>query len=1126
MKPEFQIFQTKTATRWHRFLWFLRFAFVASIIGISIVLLSVYLKSSAQLPRLISNEEKLKSLINPESPIHIANQHAKDFHLTKKELLQETKKTERKHAHPDLKKQVRAGFYVNWDVQSYFSLRSNISKMNMVLPEWFFIGDKDTVIVNIDERAMKFLREYPNVKVVPMISNFFNGGWNGKNVERIIASAELRTKFIQSVLRNLKKYKLNGVNIDFEAMEGETVTGDLIDFQVELYETLHAEGFLVTQDIAPFNTDYDLKDLQKYNDYLFVMAYDEHFAQSKAGTVAGHKWVEKVIEDIVKQVPEEKIVLCIAGYGYDWGEKSVGNSITFQRAIAVAKENKAQIKYDNTHYNLHYDYIDADKKKHQVFFCDAGSNFNAMRSASDYGLSGVALWRLGSEDPRLWEFFNWDMSLEDLQKRNIDTQKLDHIPENNHFDFIGEGEVLDIVTSFKKGKIDVEIEPKEILISEQKYQELPTNYVIRKYAKGNKQVVLSFDDGPDERYTPAILDILKKEKVPAVFFVVGINAEHNLPLLRRIYDEGFEIGNHTFTHPNLAEVSESRALLELNATRRLIECVIGRTTLLFRPPYNADSQPETMDEIKPIEISKKDNYYTIGESIDPLDWQKGITAKQILDRIKAQEDNGSIILLHDAGGDRSETVKALPQIIKYYKEKGYEFTTVAKLMGKTKDEVMPRVKQGSEYYLAYANWLVAFTIYEIEYYLFAFFFLAIILSFGKVLLLALLVLKEKIMMLYKKPISQNNSQNYTPKSVSIIVPAYNEEVNIVRSLENLLMSDYPNFEILFVDDGSKDNTLQIVQNHFANNPKITILTKINGGKASALNFGIAQTKGEILVCIDADTQLKNDAVSELLKCFEDEKIGAVAGNVRVGNEVNLLTNWQSIEYITSQNFDRRAFAQVNAITVIPGAIGAFKKEALVLSGGFTTDTLAEDCDLTLRILRQGYQVTYNNHAIAMTESPETLKMFIKQRFRWGFGILQCLWKHKTAFFGMKNKGLSWFALPCMLIFQFILPLFAPIADALMLSSLFFAFSGMGEVSTILTHYVAFILIDFCIALLAFTYEHAHYSKLWLLIPQRFIYRFLMYFVLMKVFLRAVKGELVGWGILKRTGNVKVQTSKI
>ena len=249
-------------------------------------------------------------------------------------------------------------------------------------------------------------------------------------------------------------------------------------------------------------------------------------------------------------------------------------------------------------------------------------------------------------------------------------------------------------------------------------------------------------------------------------------------------------------------------------------------------------------------------------------------------------------------------------------------------------------------------------------------------------------------------------------------------------MKSLLIQDYPNLNIIFVDDGSKDSTYETVKDAFMFKTNVSVYTKINGGKASALNFGIEQCDAEFVVCIDADTQLKRDAVSLLMKKFDAEgKVGAVAGNVKVGNEVNMITRWQSIEYITSQNFDRRAFDLLNCITVVPGALGAFRKSAVIEAGGFTIDTLAEDCDLTMRMLRQGYTVRNCTSAISLTEAPETMTQFLKQRFRWSFGVIQCFWKHRDAVFNPRCKNFGMVALPNILIFQMILPFLAPLAGS-------------------------------------------------------------------------------------------------
>ena len=605
--------------------------------------------------------------------------------------------------------------------------------------------------------------------------------------------------------------------------------------------------------------------------------------------------------------------------------------------------------------------------------------------------------------------------------------------------------------------------------------------------------------------------------------------------MKRIYREGHEIGNHTFTHPNIAKVSQRRAILEMESPRLLIECITGHSTILFRAPYNADFEPEKWEELIPVAIARKKNYLDIGESIDPLDWEPGTPADSIVARVIARKNeltkgglSGNTILLHDAGGDgRDATVAALPRIIEYFQARGFKFTTIADVLGKKKDDLMPPVPKGSGYYLLQLNYYLAEMGYWGGHILFSMFIVFMILSVSRVLCLAFIAImqnrREK-----KYPLAALLFSDGKAPLVSIIVPAYNEEVNAVGSLRNLLKTDYPNFEILFVNDGSTDLTHGRVSKAFASYPKVRVLNKPNGGKASALNFGIAQSNAEFVVCIDADTKLMPDAVSKLMVHFVGPgatpqaspragagPVGAVAGNVKVGNQVNLLTRWQSIEYISSQNFDRKAFAWLNAITVVPGAIGAFRKQAIEDAGGFTADTLAEDCDLTVRILRCGYKVENENTAIALTEAPETLKMFFKQRFRWCYGVMQTFWKNRDALFNWKYKWLGWIALPNILIFQYVIPFVIPLADFFMIVGLL-----TDNVAKIGGYYLVFMLVDMAVAVLAFSFEKEKLSSLVWLIPQRLIWRWLTWYVLFKAVRRAFKGELQHWGVLKRTGNVK------
>lgn len=1119
-----QIFTTESPLRWKFFQWTGRLLLFILIVMIPVVIISLVAENKPLLPGLSSNN-KVQKLNNPVTPNGLTKNETKkykgycDFLLAKRKNQQLIS-----HREGVTTNLVRAAFYVDWDPQSFYSLQQNIDKLNMVLPEWFFIDPvTDTLKPSVDAEALALMKRQ-GIKIIPIINNINNGlgegEFDGNIIHRVLHNKEKRERLINDIIKYLQQYQLQGINIDFEEFK-EKSDEPILAFQKELYGKLHAKGLLVTQDIIPANEDFNIKELAKFNDYIFLMAYDQYYSTSIAGPVSAQRWIERTLDEEAASVPSEKIILCIAAYGYDWPEGDEATTLTYQQAMASAKENNATIDFDNDTYNDHFSYTDADSITHQVSFTDAATNFNTIRFADEYGTAGTALWRLGSEDERLWTFYNRDLCNDSLLQHPFDFSVLQiiHVQAEKP-DYIGDGEILNVVSEPTPGKMQLEIDSTENIISEENYLQLPARYVIKKYGNVKNQVILTFDDGPDAEYTPEVLDILEKEKVPATFFVIGENAEENLPLLKRIYKEGHEIGNHTFTHPNIAEVSRNRALTEMESTRLLIEAVIGRSTVLFRAPYNADAEPTKEVELKPVALSRDNNYYTVGESIDPNDWDKSATADSIYKRVVRQyEANPSkgIILLHDAGGNRSATVAALPGIIHYFKAKGIGFTTVGKLLNKTPDEIMPPVK-GNLLKIdrgALTAW------FWFSHFMSAAFWLAIILGLVKISAMGFMALLQFMKSKKDKGILLNTT--YQP-AVSIIVPAYNEEVNAINTINNLLEQNYPSFEIIFVDDGSKDSTYKKVADTFHNHPVIKVFTKPNGGKASALNFGIAKNTNEYVVCIDADTQLQYDAVTQLMKYFSvSQSVGAVAGNVKVGNVKNMLTRWQSIEYITAQNFDRRAFDLINGITVVPGAIGAFKKEAIEKAGGFTTDTLAEDCDITIRILRAGYTVRNCTEAIAVTEAPETLTQLMKQRFRWSYGIMQSFWKNRDACFRPKYKSLGLIALPNVLIFQVLLPILAPLADAMLLFSLIWNRHNPESLYKIALFYGAFLLVDMLVGVIAFSLEKEKPGKLIWIIPQRFVYRQLMYIILFRAIKKAIKGENQGWGILKRTGNVKLQT---
>jgi cellulose synthase/poly-beta-1,6-N-acetylglucosamine synthase-like glycosyltransferase len=495
--------------------------------------------------------------------------------------------------------------------------------------------------------------------------------------------------------------------------------------------------------------------------------------------------------------------------------------------------------------------------------------------------------------------------------------------------------------------------------------------------------------------------------------------------------------------------------------------------------------------------------------------------------------------LHDGGGDRSVTVAALPLLITTLRAKGYELVPVSELMGKTTAQVMPALPARLKWQ-ARVDW-VAFLAYStFARSVVLLFFVGDVLMSGRLLLIGVFALIDRLRT-RRLPDLARFGGVFEPR-VAVLIPAYNEETVIVRTVRSVMRSDYTNLRIIVIDDGSSDKTYKVAREAFAAEiatGAVTILTKPNAGKAEALNFAINQLDEEIYVGIDADTVIASDAIRHLVCHFADERIGAVAGNAKVGNRVNLWTRWQALEYITSQNFERRALDLFNVVTVVPGAIGAWRTAAVRAGGCYPINTVAEDADLTMNLLEQNYRVIYEDRSLAFTEAPVNARGLLRQRFRWSFGILQAVFKHKQAF--KTNPAMGFFALPNILVFQILLPLVSPFIDLMFVASLleylwqrYFHPEAASAVNfeKLLVYFLTFLIIDFVTSALAFSLERRHPGSkgdglllfhIWL---QRFSYRQLFSLVLFKTLKRAVDGRPFNWDKLERTAKMSKQTESL
>ncbi len=1018
-------------------------------------------------------------------------------------------------------KPLTIGFYANWDDASFASLRNNVQHLDWVVPSWLYLqGESMDLKVTLAGKAPDLIRrEKPQAAILAMIQNSSAYQWDGAGLARLLADPEKRRDRIESIVKFNEANNLQGTIVDFEQFP-DSSHKDVLAFLSELRAAFKPRGWLIVV-AAPFDDpSWNYKTYAKHCDYLMLMGYDEHWSSGEPGPVASQSWFSTRLAARMRDLDPAHTIVAVGNYGYDWTEGGENaEDITFQEVMLTARDAKATIEFDPATLNPRYSYGD-DGKTHRVWFLDAVTAYNHLRAADRYRPAGYALWRLGAEDPSIW-------SVLPRSYNAPPSDSLAKITPTNDVNFIGHGELLQIAAQPSPGAREFKVDDANATVTGETYTKMPASFVIRRGGDVPGKVVLTFDDGPSPEWTPKILDILKAKGVHASFFIVGENGAANPRLVQRILAEGHELGNHTFTHPNLGETPDSVAGIELNATQRLIEALTGRSTRLFRPPYFGDAEPSTAQEIAPMGVAERLGYLTVGLKVDPDDWQQP-SAGKIVQRVIAQttdpdpERRGQVVLLHDGGGDRSRTVAALPEMIDALREKGLEFVTISELAKWTKDQAMPPVP--SDEAAPVVNRYVFFTLSWLQGALNWMFLLAIALGIGRLVVLCGLALAGWARGKGKQPPSDAGDL-----SVSVIIPAFNEAKVIASSIRQILASTHQNTKVIVVDDGSADGTADVVRGSFPDDERVTLITTQNGGKARAINLGLARADGDIVVVLDADTQFEASTISRLVRWFADPAVGAAAGNAKVGNRINVLTRWQALEYVTAQNLERRALATLGCITVVPGAVGAWRRETIVKLGGFPSDTLAEDQDLTIMVQREGYKVVFDSSAVAWTEAPDTMAGLAKQRFRWAFGTLQCLWKHRRMNLNPRYGALGLVALPQVWLFQIALALVSPLVDLVLITQLLRTLTdylqhgdqfNSDNLLVTASYYAVFMTVDLTAAAIAFFMEKKEdRSLLWWLILQRFGYRQIMYYVVAKSVLKALQGRLVGWGKLERKATV-------
>jgi peptidoglycan-N-acetylglucosamine deacetylase len=955
------------------------------------------------------------------------------------------------------------------------------------------------------ETRLSKLAANKGIALMPLLTNLVGDTWQPEAIENLAhGPRERQDRFIQNILSVLRIAKASGVVIDWEQID-PVYKKDITEFIDKFADALHDDNKELWLCVEPGQElDYiDFDALADNVDRFVAMLFDETSDTDPPGPLASRSWFEGWLHVLLEDSDTKQWIIALGNYGYDWtiGEKKA-ELISFSEAMSRATD--AEVESAEVHgpsYSPYFYFQDEDKE-HAVWFLDAMTFLNELREVRDQKAGGFALYRLGSEDPAIWEGLSVPR---DFKMDNRTRQSLELIKSTDTITDVGDGEIVTVDENRSDGMRRLAVDADGYLTAKYvKFAQFPTLY--HQGAGGEHQVVITFDDGPDPRWTPKVLDILKAANVKAAFFLVGVNAERYPALVRRIVDEGHEIGNHTYYHPNLALCWPEHIRLELNATQLLLETLTGRATTLFRPPYAADTDPSQLSELTPLQIAEDLNYLVVLESIDPQDWAKP-GADIILRRVKQQRRDGSIILLHDAGGDRSQTVEALPRILEWLHTRGDTVVPLSTLLGTTRDALMPPLQENGRSLARFVSSTGFRVFHGIEEFLWAFMIVATALVVARTLVVIWLAYRFR----------RGPKADFT-EPISVVMAAYNEGKVIAETLRVLLATDYKGeIEIIVVDDGSRDETAAEVERVAHVDPRVRLMQQENLGKAHALQRGLAAVRHGIVVFIDADTQCQRDTLPRLLEPFADMRVGAVSGHAKVGNLRSFIARCQALEYTCGFNLDRRAYNRWNCITVVPGAISAIRKDAIDEAGGLSLQTLAEDTDLTLSLHRHRQRIVYVPGAIAWTEAPESVSTLARQRFRWAYGTLQCLWKHRDMVFNWNYRALGWFSLPSIWFFQIILVAVTPMVDLFLLGSLPF-----GAWNAVMPFVITFLAMDVLLATLACILEREPIVRAWRILPMRLIYRPMLSYCIWKAILRAIKGAWVSWGKLERTASVPVR----
>ena len=1014
-------------------------------------------------------------------------------------------------------------------------------QLDLVFIDWLSLWPDCQINESIDWNIFEIL----NKNHVPVFPSF-SSSKNEKLFFDAIKNKSQSKCLISWLKEKIKNRSVKWINIDIKNIE-QSETDFYSDWLANLVKSFHEDGLYVSVNVPLNNLAFDYQSLGVIADIVIIKAFDENYQEWKPWPIAWKYWLEENIHKLSKIIPAKKTLVALWQYSYDWNitTESLPEPRDFEKTIQLAKNINASIKFDEKSWNYNFIYKASDESYHEVWFLDAISTWNQYLSVKQKNLYGISLWQIWNEDKSMWNFIPkkpvfsndqllcknehvWTKEIKWLseypllkikpisfavlpeiktgdQIENIssdfDPNTLNILPSFKKIDFDWSWKMFKIINLQEDGKRELSISWKTISFS--KYEKLPEKLKISRLGENkSKTIVLTFNSGPNKKESKKILSILKKYKINATFFLDDKKIEENPDVILATYNDWHILWNYSL----FSDIWESQHSNKLIESQKTLKYISNHWTFLVRIPNNINDYAfQNPDEMKILHNISNLGYIFVGADIDSRDFESSWNlAKDIISKLNKNSSN--IISMDEIWKNNIQTAQTLDKFIPLALKQWYNFISLNDMLWVSKETIMPRISTFERFTILRSIFLKDLSTW-IWNFVAIFFIVSTVISVSRILFISLFVIKSK----NKHQKKFYSGDFYAP--ATILVPAYNEEKVIEKTVLWLLESDYPNFEILVIDDWSKDETAERVKKLTKKYKNVRLISKKNEGKSVALNLGFKEARYEYIITIDADTIVLPKTVHYIMQPFADSRVDAVCGNILVGNVKNILTAFQEVEYVTSQNFDRRAFDALNCISVVPGATGAWKKQKVLEIGWYSSDTLVEDADLTLTLLENWWNIVFAPLAKSVTEAPEKVQPLFKQRFRWSYWTFQCFWKHRKTFW----KWPLWIiALPNMLLFWLIFPMFSPIWDLVLILAIF-----IGDPKTIFVGFISFLMMDIVTSWTAYALEKKSITHFWVILIQRFFYRQFMYFVTFKSIEAALRWGKHGWNKLERKWSVKI-----